>query len=264
MTVDDKSVDDGEHGRLIAEDLTEAGAGPSRLDRRHLLGGMAAGAAGLLLPRHATAGFGIRGIRFTIANKEWSDAVLTFKIHVQTDSFLDQWEWKERSRSTLTAGTTASVQTAGAGKGETDALINLHALALPSGSYNFRAKNPNVGTPWMTGYYSPGELRMKWELKDNAREWWVNSNYGIDDVILIERRKDTSDFKEFSIELRRGKQVVQHVKDQNDKDDKQDKKDSKNEKDTKDNDTRQRKRGGASGGSGDVDRRKRPADQLLD
>ncbi len=53
--MNDHGVTDGEHGGTIAEQLMESGAGRTGLDRRHLLGALAAGAAGLMLPRLTAA-----------------------------------------------------------------------------------------------------------------------------------------------------------------------------------------------------------------
>ena len=60
------------------------GRGP-RLDRRRLVGGLAAGAAGLLLPRPAAAKPGgppeapaNLSVRIEVANREWGDVPVSF------------------------------------------------------------------------------------------------------------------------------------------------------------------------------------------
>ena len=77
-------VSDGKHNRTSAAELMVPGAGRGRLHRRHLLGGVVAGAAGLLLGRPAAAQAPEPSvqesgaspphlIRFGVINRQWGN-----------------------------------------------------------------------------------------------------------------------------------------------------------------------------------------------
>ena len=274
MTMNGHGISGGEHGGMNAVDLMVPGAGRSGLDRRRLLGGLVAGAAGLLLPRSgATAqdvtGPGPRGtklIRFEVFNREWADNVFleTFwPRYLPNVERRDYFNWFMREREPLLK------------RGETKAFEG-HTLfrSPPPNPFDYIedskfapqflieimgsgvwAENRLLGTPsvkLLFGSQPQAELEVGQTMSE-AVPRTVRS-------IKVTRKDDTDAFKEYLVELVViGKEADIRPGAKNDNND-NDKKD-KNNKD--DNTKRQRKRGGG-GGLSDVDQRQHPVDRLLD
>ena len=108
---------DGEQGGMIDEELMASGAGRSGLGRRHLLGGLVAGAAGLLLPAPGVTAQGVtapeldlRRIRFEIFNRTWGDNVLLAAYWPNYHDPIDpHYTWVKKEEARLNQGSQPQV-----------------------------------------------------------------------------------------------------------------------------------------------------------
>lgn len=202
MTVDDYRVKDGDDDGAIAEDLMTSGAQRSGLGRRGLLGGLAAGVAGLLLPRPAAAE--LRNIRTEVVNQGWEN--MTDSSDIGVAFYARQGDtWVSRAEKRLKVGESATYES-----------TTTRALVMAGAFFYLELFNPSVGYPRLTyGYTKDGPNGnvtpgggMRKNFKDGESFTWKTPQVRDGRQIKITRRKDSDNFKEFLIELqmeRRGR-----------------------------------------------------------
>ena len=246
--MNDHGVSDGKHGGMIAEELMVPGAGRSGLDRRRLLGGVVAGAAGLLLPGQGASAQN-KDIRFVVINH--GDAWPRVKLLVRWSPSGDMW-LEQGKQTTLESFRDAQLEP------------DLEIFAQPNSTVEHNAlvyaKNPVVGPPEVDitlFHLGRGEGDPVGTHLDKGQSVTVQvpSTYR---SIKVTRNDDTDDFNVFTIELTtfgKSGRVWPPPRRMQAKDDKKDKKNN--------NDNKRRKRGGG-GGLSDVDGRERPVDRLRD
>ena len=228
-----------EHGLVLDDDPASE---PSRLDRRRLVAGVAAGVAGLLLPAPGVTAQGVtapeldlKRIRWELYNREWDNIPINF---YQRDYLSDPQRWiRIQSFCCLTPGAKTVLEQPPNPPGyepisRLEFGSSLHVLE----AHNWAVFTPDVSLDGDTRTLGEGQSHV-WNFSGSTRE------------VKVTRRTDTA-FKEYFVEFNK-LDNQQRTKD--------DKKDNDN-----DNNTRRRKRRGGGGGLSDVDQREHPADRLLD
>ena len=251
MTMNGHGISGGEHGGMNVADLMVPGAGRSGLDRRRLLGGVAAGAAALLLSGQAATA-GNRAIRFDVING--GDAWPNVKLLVRGSPTKDMW---------LNQGQQTTIKSY-SGATEPDLSIMIQPGSEVIHNVMVYVKNPLAGPPELSLLFSSNGDSLGAALKEgqSVTEQVPGTYRGI----RVTRNDDTDDFKVYTIELTTfGKEgglwpPPRPPRPMQSKDDKDDKKDNN---DNNDNNKRPRKRGGG-GGLNDVDQREHPVERVLD
>ena len=250
MTMNGHGVSDGEHDGALDEDLVAAGAGRQGLGRRHLLGGLVAGAAGLLLPGWGVSAqlIKLKRIRFEIFNREWGNNVVLEShwlryVGAVGDSPLT---WNKVEVTTLNEGQNTAYESP-----NSDDNAIRSSLRLYANEAGIAADNPTIGDPKVRFLWGPEAYKPLAIGESVSRR---RPSYR---AIKVTRKDDTNDFKVFVVELIVfGKEgPVRPVRGKQDKKDKND---------NNDNTKRRRKRGGGGGGISDVDQREPPVERLLD
>lgn len=232
----DHRIHDGEQRATIAQEAMVPGAGRRGLDRRRLLGGVVAGATGLLLPgqgAHAQVEglFNLLPFRWELYNRREDKIAINF---YKNTYFGDPSQWIRIASGDLAPGAKWVLESPPAVDGYEP--VSRVEFFLSGQMRTLEAINPFVGNPKITidGITKAPDVGQSYVWKREGE-------------IEVTRRADTK-FKEYLVEFN--------------KPDNQQR--TKDDKGKNDNNKRQRKRRGGSGGLSDVDRRRHPVDRVLD
>jgi hypothetical protein len=243
MTVDN-------HGRThdpgVARDDVAGASAPKGLDRRQLLGGLVAGAAGLLLPgpgatAQVAAPSSLKRIRFEIFNREWGNNVV-LESYWPGPGVNDK-TWDKIEVTTLNEGQNTAFESPPDWDDK-----QVPALRLDADGAGVTAENPLSWPPRVHFLFGSGRSELL-DIGESAARQVPGSHRRI----RVTRKDDTDDFKMLVVELEavgKDADIRPGAKQDNDDNDKKDK------------NKRRRKRGG--GGLNDVDQREHPVDRLLD